>query len=60
MATDFYRAMLCISEAYTVMRCLSVCLSVCVSVTCTVEANYSQSIARPLATEVDKLHGTLA
>jgi len=27
------RAMLCISAAYAVMRCLSVCLSVCVSVT---------------------------
>jgi len=24
MATDFYRAMLCISAAYAVMRCLSV------------------------------------
>jgi len=35
MATDFYRAMLCISAAYAVMRCLSVrpsvCLSVCLS-----------------------------
>ena len=37
MATDFCRAMLCISAAYAVMRCLSVrpsvCLSICVSFT---------------------------
>jgi len=35
MATDFCRAMLCISAAYAVMRCVcpSVCLSICVSVT---------------------------
>ena len=33
MATDFYRAMLCISAAYAIMRCLSVRPSVCVSVT---------------------------
>ena len=30
---SFCRAMLCISAAYAVVRCLSVCLSVCVSVT---------------------------
>jgi len=30
---SFCRAMLCISAAYAVMRCLSVCLCVCVSVT---------------------------
>jgi len=34
MVTDgCCRAMLCISAAYAVMRCLSVCPSVCVSVT---------------------------
>jgi len=30
---DFCRAMLCISAAYAVMRCLCVCVSVCLSVT---------------------------
>jgi len=29
----FYRAMLCISAVYAIMRCLCVCLSVCPSVT---------------------------
>jgi len=33
MAADFCRAMLCISAAYAVMRCLSVRPSICVSVT---------------------------
>ena len=28
--TGFCRAILCISAAYTIMRCLCVCLSVCV------------------------------
>ena len=29
--SDFYRAMLCITAVYAVMRCLSVCASVCLS-----------------------------
>jgi len=42
---DFYRAMLCISEAYAVMRCPSVRLSVTnnkilCSTFCIIEANY--------------------